>query len=572
MWYYIHTWIWVIVAAVIPPFFMGSPGNNMLVNNVKGVLLGIWRQYLRSKCQYDKQDGKWPVASRKARTYSYANDGSGIDLDTPCMGMVGTHFSRMCPNTMNFERKDNPPAVDVANKLLTRHKFKPQSNMSQLAVAWIQFQLHGWINHGTFDFKKTLKLETCPFKVPKTPNQVTLSDGSKAYTNTNGPWWDMRQLYGGVSFERPDKIMHVRTGKRGHIYPSKIAFDTNVWPGLALMHKLWSLEHNRVCNQFHRMYPAWSDEELFEHARLCITAVNVKIHVSEWSVVINYGKVNKKGGRINWFGLFDDTVPFRHVLNSAVTKMSGIESRAHDKKPYNHHGSPYSVSEEFVSAYRMHELVADSIKVVERDGKVTKHSLKDVLFGKASGLVEKQMEALIRGLGQQAAGQFEVNNFPNALRKLKLQNGHTIDLAVVDIIRDRERGVAAYNDLRESMGLARLTFEQLAGHHGSSFVNDLKALYHNDVDLISSFIGMRIEPKADNFLFGETARGVFLLHSSRRVHSNRFLCEDFTPEVYTQWGIDYVDRTTFRDVVISHFPALKPEFDSVHNGFFQWKL
>jgi hypothetical protein len=32
-----------------------------------------------------------------------------------------------------------------------------------------------------------------------------------------------------------------------------------------------------------------------------------------------------------------------------------------------------------------------------------------------------------------------INNYPKFMRELKLQNGNIIDLASVDIIRDRER-------------------------------------------------------------------------------------------------------------------------------------
>ncbi len=46
--------------------------------------------------------------------------------------------------------------------------------------------------------------------------------------------------------------------------------------------------------------------------------------------------------------------------------------------------------------------------------------------------------------------------------------------------------------------------------------------------------------------------------ASRRLKSDRFLSQDYTPEMYTQPGIEWVEETSMLDVLRRHVPALKP--------------
>ena len=42
----------------------------------------------------------------------------------------------------------------------------------------------------------------------------------------------------------------------------------NFWVGLALLHTLFTREHNAICDRLRDEYPAWSDDELYDKARL----------------------------------------------------------------------------------------------------------------------------------------------------------------------------------------------------------------------------------------------------------------------------------------------------------------
>ena len=46
--------------------------------------------------------------------------------------------------------------------------------------------------------------------------------------------------------------------------------------------------------------------------------------------------------------------------------------------------------------------------------------------------------------------------------------------------------------------------------------------------------------------------------ASRRLRSDRFFTDDYTPDVYTPEGIEWVEGNTMSDVLLRHHPELAP--------------
>ena len=46
--------------------------------------------------------------------------------------------------------------------------------------------------------------------------------------------------------------------------------------------------------------------------------------------------------------------------------------------------------------------------------------------------------------------------------------------------------------------------------------------------------------------------------ASRRLKSDRFFTTDYTPKVYTQVGLDWIEDNSMRSVLLRHFPQLGP--------------
>ena len=83
-------------------------------------------------------------------------------------------------------------------------------------------------------------------------------------------------------------------------------------------------------------------------------------------------------------------------------------------------------------------------------------------------------------------------------------------------------------------------------------------------------MGCLCEPLPAGFGFSDTAFRVFVLMASRRLKSDRFLAGDFTPAVYTPEGLQWVQGTTMRDVLVRHFPELRPGLRGGGNAFAPW--
>jgi hypothetical protein len=59
--------------------------------------------------------------------------------------------------------------------------------------------------------------------------------------------------------------------------------------------------------------------------------------------------------------------------------------------------------------------------------------------------------------------------------------------------------------------------------------------------------------------------------ASRRLNSDRFLTRDYTPQVYTSAGLDWVENNSMVTVLLRHFPQLRPSMRSVRNAFAPWE-
>ena len=79
-------------------------------------------------------------------------------------------------------------------------------------------------------------------------------------------------------------------------------FTENGWVGLSLLHALFALEHNAICDDLKKHNPLWDDERLFQQARLVNAALLAKIHTVEWSTAILPAPITTAGLRTNWYG------------------------------------------------------------------------------------------------------------------------------------------------------------------------------------------------------------------------------------------------------------------------------
>ena len=346
------------------------------------VLLGLgnllaFRNILRRDNLYDTEkpeivptpNPKLGVIDPSVRT-ARTSDGTHNDLSQPTMGAAGARFGRNIPlhKVNRNKRLLEPNPLVVSRELMTRHVFQPATTLNMLAAAWIQFQVHGWFNHkrkkDKFIELKGYGWQKEPMRVretsPETPKN-TDPNMPLTYANTETHWWDGSQLYG-TKRERTLSLREKQGGKlaiedgllRAENGVDVTGFNDNWWIGLSMLHTLFTLEHNALCDRLHREYPRWDDDRLFETARLINAALMAKIHTVEWTPAIVAHPTLQVAMDANWWGLLGEQVTNVFGRFGDSDTWSGIMG-----SPPDHHAAPYSLTEEFVAVYRMHPLMPD---------------------------------------------------------------------------------------------------------------------------------------------------------------------------------------------------------------------
>jgi hypothetical protein len=111
------------------------------------------------------------------------------------------------------------------------------------------------------------------------------------------------------------------------------------------------------------------------------------------------------------------------------------------------------------------------------------------------------------------------------------------------------------------------TFAELTDN--PEWQRELETVY-GDIEKVDLLVGTLAENLPKGFAFSDTAFRIFILMASRRIKSDRFLTDDFTPEVYTPTGMQWIDDNSMRTVLLRHFPELAPQLEDVRNVFFPW--
>jgi hypothetical protein len=555
--------------------------------------------------------------------------------DQIMMGAKGQRFGR---NTKTHEankasRKDimEPNPFKVSQKLFNRKdgKTKKAEVLNLLAAAWLQSMNHDWFTHGKNSKKrhhsvpahsghKHKEFQTGHVKVPMTRSESDSeqkTDGKGYdYTSRNQvtAWWDASQLYGSDEAT----IKKVRTAynsdgtSKGKLLPrGKIAVDSknkrlyydqnklpitgfhdNWWLGLEMIHVLFHMEHNRIVDTV--LVPQIGksickdgegvacDNEIFEKARLINSALIAKIHTVEWTPALLNHPMLHIAMRGNWFGLKELFGGNNENLRGKISpNIKHIISGLTGPKTLDLYKVPFTLTEEFVSVYRMHPLVPEAIDIrsAKNPNKIMKQvSIEDIVFRKTFGKIKKMNSATdsssdwMLSFGTSHPGGLLLNNYPTFMQNFVAERNtgtaHTdstrMDMGAIDILRDRERGVPRYNNFRRALGLpAAEKFEDLT--EDATEIANLKDVYNNDIEKVDLLVGSLAEKdRYPGYAFGNTPFWIFAIMASRRLMADPFFSDYYTPEVYTTKGIKYVNGRSMAQVLVSHYPELRKNFYS----------
>ncbi|PMR67089.1 peroxidase family protein [Halomonas heilongjiangensis] len=383
-----------------------------------------------------------------------------------------------------------------------------------------------------------------------------------------------------------------------------------------------------------------TDDELFEAARLVVAAMIAKIHTIEWTPQLLYDEPLYRGMNSNWSGLFHEHAFMESALSRVLDRLRASDDERHANAWYsvlaagpgifglgseryadgslfaklrgrrddiwslenpdhvnggiNHFGSPFNFPEEFITVYRLHPLVPDLLEVRDLGAPDRIHSKVPALEGFRAGasdlLHEHGLADWALSMGRQRLGLLTLGNHGQFLQNLDMPHLGTdtgkLDIAALDIIRDRERGVPRFNEFRRQYGLKQLTgFDDFidarlpedsaerrrqealvakmrevygqhvcdagkvishaqrdaAGHYPDDCLGHPDGTLVDNIEDVDAVVGWLAEPvRPHGFAISETQFVVFILNASRRLFSDRFFTSSFRPEFYTQLGHDWV--------------------------------
>jgi len=556
-------------------------------------------------------------------------DGTCNILSNPAEGAANIRFGRNVARDASFGETDTlltPNPREISNNLMARDEFKPAASLNFIAASWIQFMVHDWFDHGPGADGNPIEvplpagdpLGTGSLQVRRTLDDPTRTDAEaglpETYVNKNTHWWDGSQIYGSDK-DTNDEIRSFVGGKlkinSDGTLPTGLfggvpitGFSENWWVGLSMMHQLFVREHNAIADMLNSKYPGMSDQWVYDRARLINSALMAKIHTVEWTPAIIANPVTERAMYANWWGLLGDgelrdkyqgevemlyedlqksdsfvsmLLGFNPMFSDGVGSGSidhALAGIVGSTEP-NNYGVPYTLTEEFVAVYRMHPLMRDNIDVYDIGSNVVARQIpiQDTRDGDAESMLNvERPERLWYSFGITNPGALTLKNYPNFLRNLSVPFAGNIDLATIDVLRDRERGIPRYNEFRRQIGLNPITkFEDLTTD--PEVLAELKRIYNNDIEMIDALVGQLAETvRPEGFGFGETAFQIFIMNASRRLMTDRFFTKDFRPGVYTQEGLDWVNDNTMVDVLRRHFPQLQSSLVGVENAFKPWGL
>jgi hypothetical protein len=567
-----------------------------------------------TKTAFAETEGGPPEWARYWRTA----DGSWNDLHKDPDGkhdpMVGAAFTRFFRNVgddkgIESTRPRGNPGINPVNvRDLSRALLAPRGPRKEIpclnvwAASWIQFMVHDWVSHGSADQRavthvplgaddpmRRFGIESLAIQ-SSAPDITRMNDEAEkppTFLNEVTHWWDASQLYG--SDEATQRS--VRSGVGGTLSLTddgflpvdaangieRTGFIRNWWLGLGMLHTVFAREHNAICAKLADAYPEWDDERLFQTARLVNAALLAKIHTIEWTPAVLANRTLNDAMRSNWYGLLTswfggDSPGTLEPIRVPSNMLGGIV------------GGPgatfakYGLSEEFTAVYRMHSLLPDNIRIGNHEGKNVEIPLLRTRHTAVKSLMRKYgMLALARAMGEQNCCALVANNYPAALLDISTPEMPLIDLGALDIFRDRERGIPPYNQLRLELGLKRVpNFDALADNAETAAT--LRRVYGVDdqgqdrIDDVDLLVGTLCEGnRPQGFGFGETLFQVFILNASWRLLGDRFYTTDYRPEVYTPEGLAWIDDTSFKDVLLRHYPELEyTGLGNVRNAFEPW--
>ncbi|MCE9589975.1 MAG: peroxidase [Planctomycetes bacterium] len=463
-------------------------------------------------------------------------DGTGNNLTHPLWGSVDVNLIRIAPaayaDGLSAPAGADRPSARVVSNALAAQDESTQHNARELSdyiYAWGQFLDHDIdltpSASPSESFNVAVPLGDPSFDPFNTGTQViplkrSLYDTStgdsqgdpRQQVNTITAWIDGSQVYGSDA----DRAAALRTFSGGqmktsdgnllplneggtfpnandaHIFPDDQLFlagdvRANENTELTAMQTLFIREHNRVASLLAKKHPAWSDEDLFQHARLIVIGEMQQITYNEFLPALLGDK---------------PLAPYRGY------------------KP----GVNPGITNEFsTAAFRFgHSLLNDDVEFLDNNGEETSDeiSLAQAFFNPQI-VKDNGIDGMLKYLASDNAQELD-NQIVDSLRNFLFgpPGSGGLDLASLNIQRGRDHGLADYNSTRAAYGLPRVTgFNQITSDPDTQ---QALADTYGSVDNIDLWVGLLAEDHLPGASVGALTRRIIVDQFTRIRDGDRF--------------------------------------------------
>ncbi|RIA97145.1 heme peroxidase [Glomus cerebriforme] len=272
-------------------------------------------------------------------------------------------------------------------------------------------------------------------------------------------------------------------------------------------------EHNRRCDNLTSIYgDKWDDETYFQEARKWTIALIQKINYLEYLSIL-------MGSPLLEFTQYDPSL------------TAGIDFIF------------------ITSTMRYgHSETSDNFNIVNQNGEI----ITSIPLNQVKTQVEVfGVPTIATSIALQRQEEIDIFYSDYARNLQTTPNGPIIDLASIDHLRVRDRGVPSYNDVRELYGFPRATdFSDITAN--VEIQGRLKSLY-SSIDKVEAYIGGLAEDHYNNSNFGPLFQKSMQEQWQLIRDADRFWFE--SPDAgFTKQEIEEIRNTTFRDVILRNSP------------------
>ncbi len=283
-------------------------------------------------------------------------------------------------------------------------------------------------------------------------------------------------------------------------------------PLLTSFHTVFVREHNRLCKIYQEKHQSWDDERLYQKARRVVIGLIQSIVYDEWLPAMGVD--------------VDEYSGYNPDVDATISNLFAA------------------------AAFRLgHTLLSSEIVRMDHEGEVISQgnlALKNAFFNPKEILLAGGIDPYFKGMGTQIEQDLDCKVIDDVRNFLFGEPGNGgLDLAAINIMRGRERGLGDFNSIRRDLGFEPFDqFTQICAN--PDLIVDLETVY-GSIDDVDAWVGLLAEEHMPSALFGETIMWIIKDQFTRLRDGDRFYYE-IDPGL-TDLDIKEISDTKFSDII-----------------------